>query len=226
MKKMAIFLLAAALLAGGWWVRISYAASLPGSPADPAVTKTYVDDKFNTLQTQISQILTRLNAISSTQAAAVPTAAPVTLPGATPSIALPDSSGLPAADDSEIVSDVVAQIEYLYGDVLKGSAQNAAQSASATPAADSGSSFVPVSAAAGQIIVGGEGTEIILRSGAAVGYTSVADGIVNASVGADIKNGQAIKTNQLHIVPRADGRGVRVTQDAWFIIKGSYQVID
>jgi len=214
MKKTVILLLAVALLAGGgWWATTSYAASLPtptpvpGTDGDPLVSKKYVDDKFDALQAQINQILARLNTGTTTATAA-------------PSIVLPGT--LPTADDSEIVSDVVAQIQYLYGDVLSGS--TSAASAVAAPAPDS--SFTPVSAAAGQIILGDEGTEIILRSGAAVGYTAVADGIVNASAGADIKNGQVIKTNQLHIVPRADGRGVRVTQDAWFMIKGSYQIVN
>jgi len=208
---MTVLLLAAALLAGGWWVRTSYAASTPGSSADPVVTKSYVDNKFNSLNATLNQILTQLGG------AAAPGTAPGSGPQPTPSIALPTS------DDSAIVSDVVAQIEFLYGDVLRGGGT----SATTVPAKDGGiSSFTPVSAVAGQIILGGEGTEIILRSGAAVGYTEVKDGIVNASSGTDVKTGQAIKPNQLHIVPRDDGRGVQVTKDAWFIIKGSYQIIN
>ena len=92
--------------------------------------------------------------------------------------------------------------------------------------ASAGSQYVPVSASAGSIVVGGEGAEIILRSGSGVGYVIGSDGMVDATTGTDIKNGAKVEKNHMLIVPRNDGRGVKVTSDAWFIIKGSYNILD
>ncbi len=85
-------------------------------------------------------------------------------------------------------------------------------------------SYVPVSASRGQKIIGEEGTEIILRSGAAVSYSPNSDGIVNATKGLDLKNGEYIGKNNILIVPRSDGRGVSVTSDAWFMVRGRFAI--
>ncbi|MEA4816524.1 MAG: hypothetical protein VB120_06675 [Lachnospiraceae bacterium] len=90
----------------------------------------------------------------------------------------------------------------------------------------SAAQYVPVSASAGSIVIGGEGTEIILRSGAGIGYVIGSDGMVDATTGADVKNGTGIEKNHMLIVPRNDGRGVKVTSDAWFIIKGTYNILN
>ncbi len=99
---------------------------------------------------------------------------------------------------------------------------DSANSASQTNA----DTYTPVSAQSGQIILGGEGTEIILRSGSAVGYCEGENGIANVTIGADIGNGTIVGKNNLLIVPRNDGRGVKVSGngEAWFLIKGSYEI--
>jgi len=85
--------------------------------------------------------------------------------------------------------------------------------------------YIPVFAVAGEIILGGEGTEIILRSGEAVSYGCAENGLVNATSGSELFNNAEILKNNIIIVPRNDGRGVRASTDAWFIIKGSYEEI-
>ncbi|GHU50657.1 hypothetical protein AGMMS49975_02150 [Clostridia bacterium] len=85
--------------------------------------------------------------------------------------------------------------------------------------------FTPVSLLSGQTLIGGEGAEIILRSGAGVAYTAVTDGIVNATAGAELFSGDYVGKNNLLLVPRGDGRGVRAIDDAWFIVKGSYSIL-
>ncbi len=84
----------------------------------------------------------------------------------------------------------------------------------------------PVQAFAGQTIIGGQGTEIILRSGEAITYSTVENGITNLTVGSNLDNGDAIVKDNLLIVPRNDGRGVTITTDhAWFMIRGDYEII-
>lgn len=111
--------------------------------------------------------------------------------------------------EDQILAGVMDQLEIYYAGVLT----------------DSGK-YVPVFAETGQIILGGEGTEIILRSGSAKGYIAGSNGIVNASDGTEIFNNDNIKINNLLIIPREDGRGVAVQTDAWFIIKGDYTVLN
>ena len=83
--------------------------------------------------------------------------------------------------------------------------------------------YTPVNVLNGQTLIGGEGTEIILRAGAAVAFTEVEDGIINVTVGTELLNGSNIYTNNVLIVPRNDGRGVTVTSsNAWFIVRGPF----
>ncbi len=86
--------------------------------------------------------------------------------------------------------------------------------------------YLPVSAKTGQIIIGHEGTEIILRSGTAQAYSGVQNGIVNITSGKELYNGNKVDVNNLLIVPRHDSRGVAVTSDAWFLIKGGYDMLN
>lgn len=97
---------------------------------------------------------------------------------------------------------------------------------SSTTVVDSSSAdtYVPVSAAVGQTVTGGEGTEIILRAGKGNVIINGVDGIVDATTGGDLKNGAAVTKNHIMIVPRADGRGIKVTEAAWFLIKGDYSI--
>jgi len=88
-----------------------------------------------------------------------------------------------------------------------------------------GGQFTPVHVNAGQTILGGEGVEIIRRSGAATAHVPGQDGIVNATTGHDLDHGHPISANQLLIIPRQDGRGVRATADSWFIIRGEFTIV-
>lgn len=85
--------------------------------------------------------------------------------------------------------------------------------------------YMPVSISAGQIILGFEGTEIILRSGNASAYCPGENGIVNLTDGIDLLNDQIVKLNNFIIIPRTDNRGVRALTNCWFMIKGDYQII-
>ncbi|MBR1738070.1 MAG: hypothetical protein IJ736_13840 [Firmicutes bacterium] len=88
----------------------------------------------------------------------------------------------------------------------------------------SGDMYVPVFVKKGEVLYGAEGSEIILRSGVAYAKIEGGDGIVNATEGTELPDTYPIRKNNLHIVPRDDGRGMRVTEDAWFIVKGGYRV--
>lgn len=84
--------------------------------------------------------------------------------------------------------------------------------------------FTPVSVAVGKTIIGGEGTEMILRAGKAGVVISGSEGITDATTGQTLYNGHSASLNHLTIIPRADGRGFKVTEAAWFLVKGSYTI--
>ncbi len=86
-------------------------------------------------------------------------------------------------------------------------------------------SYVPVELKSGQVLLGGEGTEIILRSGSCNAYVTTSNGVVNATNGTELFNNNKVEKNNILIIPRADGRGVKATSDGtWFIVKGSYTI--
>lgn len=92
-------------------------------------------------------------------------------------------------------------------------------------ASTSGQAFVPVKATLGEKVIGGEGAEIILRSGTAISYTASQDGIIDVTTGQEYYNDSNLEQNHLLIVPRDDGRGALVTsEEAWFIVKGGYTI--
>ncbi len=88
----------------------------------------------------------------------------------------------------------------------------------------SGNSFKPVLVEVGQTIYGKEGTEIILRSGKGNAVVPGAEGIANITNGLEVKDKNTINKNQLLIIPREDGRGIKVTEKAWFLVKGDYEI--
>lgn len=84
--------------------------------------------------------------------------------------------------------------------------------------------YIPVLVEVGQSIYGKEGTEMILRSGKGTAIVPGEEGIVNITKGIDIKNNGIINKNEMLIIPRDDSRGVKVTEKAWFLVKGEYEI--
>ena len=111
-------------------------------------------------------------------------------------------------DTEAVVNEILADITGFFG-----------------AAAGDDMGFTPVHVNAGQMILGGEGVEIIRRSGSATAHVPGSDGIVNASAGLDLDHGHPISANHLLIIPREDGRGIRATTDSWFIIRGEFTII-
>lgn len=85
--------------------------------------------------------------------------------------------------------------------------------------------FVPIQLKLGDRLIGGEGSEIVLRAGDARSIGSNDGGLLNVSEGLDIPGNQNIPKNHLLIVPRDDERGIRITSaEAYVMVKGPYEV--
>jgi len=89
----------------------------------------------------------------------------------------------------------------------------------------SGVSLEIVEINAGEKIIAGEGTELILRGGEAFIIGSANGGISDVTLGKDFVSGMAVVPNHLMIVPRDDGRGVYADDYAIFMVRGTYEVI-
>lgn len=76
----------------------------------------------------------------------------------------------------------------------------------------------------GQSLIGGKGTEIILRSGRAVAIGSELGGISDVTSGKDIDTNMDISENHLLIIPRDDGRGVYSKTETFFMVRGNYKI--
>jgi hypothetical protein len=79
----------------------------------------------------------------------------------------------------------------------------------------------------GKSIICGDSTEIILRSGKATAIGSEAGGLADltADNNGDLKQGRSVPENHLILIPRDDGRGIKITSlSAWVMIKGKYEI--
>lgn len=120
------------------------------------------------------------------------------------------------------VDDQISQVLKVINNTI--GSDTSSGSSSNTNVQISGSSFKPVLVEVGQTIYGKEGTEIILRSGKGNAVVPGAEGIANITNGLEVKNKNTVNKNQLLIIPRDDGRGIKVTEKAWFLVKGDYEI--
>ena len=89
---------------------------------------------------------------------------------------------------------------------------------------DSKTAYTPINLIAGQTMIGGEGCEIILRSGLATAIGNATNGVSDITAGKDLMTGAEVKANHLLLVPRSDGRGITATTDIWVMVRGEYVI--
>lgn len=110
-----------------------------------------------------------------------------------------------------------------YVDALLGNNNGGSTGGGSTPAVDSELEVVTVPA--GKTLMAGQGTEVIVRVGKAIAYSSDASGIADLTGGTDLTKGKAVPTNHLLLFPRA-GRGIlpdpNQKNGLTVLVKGSY----
>lgn len=74
----------------------------------------------------------------------------------------------------------------------------------------------------GQILLSGEGAEIIVRSGKTTAVYGKNGGLSDITAAKDLKDGEAIVLNHMLISSRDDGRGIKAGDGVFILIKGSY----
>ncbi|CAG7655497.1 hypothetical protein ACFQI7_29550 [Paenibacillus allorhizosphaerae] len=100
---------------------------------------------------------------------------------------------------------------------------------SSSSSTGSNSNMTIVKLGAGQILYGGEGTELIVRTGLTSVFSSDENGIPDVTIGKDIAAGAAVETNHLLIVPR-EGRGIKPApknnQEIFVMVRGNYLLVN
>lgn len=79
----------------------------------------------------------------------------------------------------------------------------------------------------GQKLLGGDGTEIIVRTGKAVAIGNAGgNGLPDVTSGVDVKDGVEVKLNHLLLVPSKDGRGIRIIGegDTYVMVRGAFEI--
>lgn len=145
-------------------------------------------------------------------------------------------SSIPGSVDDPVVSKsyLDEQLAKLRAE-LRGTTPAPAPAPAPTPAPTPAPQPVPGSGTAallvveelkvGQSLIGSAGTEIIVRTGKAVVLTNQqGEGVPNVTAGTDLR-GTQVPLNHMLLVPRNDGRGVKVTEGPCFImVRGDYMI--
>lgn len=99
------------------------------------------------------------------------------------------------------------------------------ESGSGTGSAASGAppAFVVVELADGDVVTFGENTQVILRGGAATAIAAEND-LPDVTGGSGLGLGAKVPLNHLIIIPKNDGRGMKIVDRAWLMIAGKYTV--
>jgi len=74
----------------------------------------------------------------------------------------------------------------------------------------------------GQQLVADAGLEFVVRAGEATAVVSPQGGVSDLTGGVDRKQGEALPTNHLLIVPRGDGRGLIAGSDLVLLVRGTF----
>lgn len=184
------------------------AGTEPGSSSDPVVSKSYVDYQISELKRTINN----LNINSNTSS------------GTTNSNSSTVINTIDEKTKQSIVDEAVVVMQALYGDKLDSLSNNNLSNNTSNTDEDSQGAFVPVKLEKGQILIGGEGAEIIFRSGAATAYSENEMGVIDVSSGTELFNGDKLLPNHLLIIGRNDGRGAKSSSESWFTVKGTYRI--
>lgn len=116
----------------------------------------------------------------------------------------------------ESIKDMQVQVDKL---------DTSGQGASSGGTSEVGQALEIVEVNAGEKLLAGAGTELILRQGEATIISSELGGISDITMGREFVSGMAVVPNHLLIVPRDDGRGVYAENYALFMVRGTYKII-
>lgn len=84
--------------------------------------------------------------------------------------------------------------------------------------------FQVVEVKAGQRLIAGAGTEMILRMGTCSVIGTQKGGLSDVTMGFDLADGIVVQGNHHLICPLGDGRGLKTSTDCLIMVKGGYEI--
>ena len=85
-------------------------------------------------------------------------------------------------------------------------------------------SFKVVNLKKGDVLIGEEGTEVVLRMGSAEIIATEKGGLADLTSGYDLPDGTAMPSNHHLIIPVGDGRGIEAQGTVIVLVKGDYTI--
>lgn len=204
-----------ALVGAGFFFGGAFAATgEPGTVEDPLVTKSYVDEAVATLARKeyVDQALAKMVEKAYVDQAV----ARLVERGYVDQVV----SGL--ADKAYVDQKMAGAADKAYVDQKLATAVDKAYLENRI--AQMKTLFEVVRVPKDSIILGESGTEIVLRGGKATAIVSAKGGVLDATDGVDLTQGEPVKPNHLLVIPVSDGRGLTAQADLILIVKGPYTV--
>lgn len=124
-------------------------------------------------------------------------------------------------------NDPIVTLSYLK-DIFAPQLKEEIKSESAVPMPTQPTGYEIVELAAGQTLTSQSGTiELILRPGSSAAVVSEHEqnGLSDTTGGVEVLNDEAVAVNHTLIIPRNDGRGIKITSDkAYVLVRGDYKI--
>lgn len=124
-------------------------------------------------------------------------------------------------------NDPIVTLSYLK-DIFAPQLKEEIKSETAVPAPETSVGYEVVELSAGQTLTSGTGTvELILRPGSAAIAISEHEqnGLSDITSALEVLNGEEVGVNHALIIPRNDGRGIKITSDkAYVLVRGDYKI--
>lgn len=182
---------------------IQAATAEPGTDADPLVTKSYVDQKFESFS-GIKDLDSKISALTTKN----------------------EELATKDAEQTKKIEELTKALNDLYekNDEYKIKTE---ELETRLQSIETYGKFVALELTADQKLMTGESAEIILRGGKAKAIGGEGGGLsdITSGTGADVNTDQDVPLNHLLLVSRDDGRGIKiVSKKAWVLVKGPYTI--
>lgn len=140
-------------------------------------------------------------------------------------VADPGDSNDPLVTLSYITKTLMPQIEDVIDEKIEDALDGKTQETPDSKPTATDNTYEIITAKAGQMLIGDEGTEMILRSGDATIVSGAQGGVSDLTAGLDLTQGAYVPKNHLLLSPRKDTRGMNFITDAVVIVRGDYSLI-
>lgn len=138
--------------------------------------------------------------------------------------AAPGDSNDPLVTLSYITDTLIPEIDARVDKRVAQKVDEALENHTPSSGGESSDGYILVNVKKNQRIIGGEGTEFVVRSGSGVIVATANGGLADLTVGLDLPDGTEAPLNHLLLSPRNDSRGIKFTTNGIVLIRGKYTV--